>query len=105
MLKNLDQISPLSENVISFLTSIVSEKKVNKIIVFGSRAFGDYEKYSDLDLAIDAPLLTKGEWLKLKEYAYYDVKTVIQLSLVHFNTNPIRLQKHILTTGKIIYVK
>lgn len=51
MLQNLEKISPLSDNIIQFIMKIASEKCVDRIIVFGSRSFGDYEKYSDLDLA------------------------------------------------------
>jgi predicted nucleotidyltransferase len=84
---------------------LTENRLVERLIVFGSRANDDYETYSDLDLAVDSPLLTKKEWLDLKEFAYYDVRTLLQISLVHFNTNPERLQKQILKTGKIIYVK
>ncbi|MDF0715755.1 nucleotidyltransferase domain-containing protein [Muricauda sp. 334s03] len=104
MLK-LSEISPLPNSVIEFLTKTASIEQVDRMIVFGSRAFLDHENYSDLDLAIDAPLITKKEWIILKEIAYYEVRTVLQLSLVHWNSNPVRLQEHIVKTGKIIYVK
>lgn len=103
MLKNLEHISPLSENVISFLTTISRQESVSRIIVFGSRALGDYERYSDLDLAVDAPEMTKIEWLKLKEFAIYDLNAFIKVSLVHFATNPDKLKNRINQTGKIIY--
>lgn len=103
MLQNLEHISPLSDTIISFLTTIARQGSVNKIIVFGSRALGDYEKYSDLDLAVDAPEMTKYEWLKLKEFAIYDLNTFIKVSLVHYSTNPDKLKNRINQTGKIIY--
>jgi predicted nucleotidyltransferase len=103
MLKNLENISPLSDIVISFISIISKKDSVNKIIVFGSRAFGDYEKYSDLDLAIDAPEITKYEWLKLKEFAIYDLNAFIKVSLVHYSSNPDKLKEIINKTGKIIY--
>ncbi len=105
MLQNLEKISPLSENVIAFLTTISRNEKVDRMIVFGSRAFGDYEKYSDLDLAIDAPNMTRLEWLKLKEFAIYDLNAFIKVSLVHYSTNPINLKNRIIQTGKIIYAR
>ena len=103
MLKNLEHISPLSENVISFLSTISKQESVSKIIVFGSRALGDFEKYSDLDLAVDAPEMTKFEWLKLKEFAIYDLNVFIKVSLVYYSTNPDKLKNRINQTGKIIY--
>lgn len=105
MLQNLEYISPLSDNVRSFLMKIGNNKKVERIIVFGSRSFGDYEKYSDLDIAIDAPKMTKIEWLKLKEFAIYDLNVFIKVSLVNYNTNPIKLKERINKTGKTIYAR
>jgi uncharacterized protein len=103
MLKNLEHISPLSDSVIYFLMTLARQENVNRIIVFGSRAFGDYEQYSDLDLAVDAPEMTKYKWLKLKEFAIYDLNAFIKVSLVHYSTNPEKLKIRITQTGKIIY--
>lgn len=105
MLRNLKTISPLSNEIIAFLNQIASNKMVDRIIVFGSRAFGDYEPYSDLDLAIDAPNITKYEWLKLREYATYDLRTILKISLVHYSSNPQKLKDRIKKTGKIIYAR
>ncbi|RNI22614.1 nucleotidyltransferase family protein [Rufibacter latericius] len=105
MLQNLEKISPLSTEVLQFLTTLAGNEKVDKIIVFGSRALGDFEKYSDLDLAVDAAGIEKFEWLKLKEYVTYDLRDVIKVSLVHYSTNPIKLKERINQTGTIIYVK
>lgn len=102
---NLQHISPLPLQIETFLFDLTKNSSIHRLIVFGSRAHTDFEKYSDIDLAIDAPLISKRNWLLLKEIAYYDIKTVLQISLVHYNSNPIRLQNRILTTGKIIYVK
>jgi len=105
MLKNLDHISPLPEEITSFLHDIALNDRIERIIVFGSRASGDYEPYSDIDLAIDAPQMLKYEWLKLKEYVTYDLRTVLRISLVNYSTNPMKLKERINKTGKILYVK
>lgn len=99
----LNHISPLSKSVIDFLIFISTKKEVQKMIIFGSRAIGDYEEYSDLDLAIEAPSLDKMEWLKLREYSIYDLKTLIRISIVNFSTNPQKLKERINLTGKTIY--
>ncbi|MBK6825873.1 MAG: nucleotidyltransferase domain-containing protein [Chitinophagaceae bacterium] len=103
MLQNIDRISPLPQEVICFLTSLTTNNVIDRMIVFGSRAIGDYEKYSDLDLAIDAPKMSKLEWQKLKEYVTYDLRTVLRISLVYYSTNPPKLKERIKTTGTIIY--
>jgi uncharacterized protein len=105
MLRNLDQISPLPNEIVSFLNDVTLNKDIERILVFGSRAQGDYETYSDVDLAIDAPNISKIEWLKMREYVTYDLRTVLKISLVHYSTNPINLKERIINTGKEIYVK
>lgn len=105
MLQNLEKISPLSSEMVSFLSNMSRNEKIERMIVFGSRALGDYEHYSDLDLAIDAPQIEKFEWLKLKEYVTYDLRVLIRVSLVHYSSNPLKLKERITQTGKIIYVK
>lgn len=105
MLRNLDRISPLSDEIISFLNDLAANKKVEKIIVFGSRALGDYEPYSDLDLAIDAPTMEEIEWLKLREFVIYDLPAYIRISIVDYSTNPIKLRQNIVKTGVVIYDK
>lgn len=92
-------------NIIEFILTITKMEKVEKIMVFGSRAFGDYEKYSDLDIAVDAPNMTKFEWQKLKEYAIYDLDAFIKVSLVHYSSNPNKLKERINLTGKVIYAR
>ncbi len=105
MLKNLKNISPLAVEIISFLNNIILNNKIERIIVCGSRAFGDFEQYSDLDLAIDAPNITKYEWLKLKEFVTYELRTVVRVSLVHYSSNPQKLKERIIITRKIIYAR
>jgi predicted nucleotidyltransferase len=105
MLINLEYISPLPEEIISFLHRIALNDNIERIIVFGSRALGDYEFYSDIDLAIDAPQMEKYEWQKLKEYVTYDLRTVLRISLVNYSTNPMKLKERINKTGKVLYVK
>lgn len=103
MLKNLENISPLSKNIITFLETVTRSESVKRIIIFGSRSLGDYEDYSDVDIAIDAPHMSKQEWLKLKEFAIYDLNSFIKVSLVFYSTNPKKLKERINETGKIIY--
>lgn len=103
MLQKIDEISPLSDSVISFIYSLALNQNVKKIIVFGSRSLGDYEQYSDLDLAVDAPDMSRFEWLKIKEFAVYDLRSLIRVSLVHYSSNPEKLKERINKTGVVIY--
>ena len=100
---NLLGISPLPDSVIDFISDISNIDEVNRIIIFGSRACGDYEKYSDIDLAIDAERMSNESWVKLRELAYYEVRTVLQISIVNYFKNPERLKIRMLEDGRIIY--
>lgn len=44
---------------------LASHPKVERILVFGSRARGDFRPTSDLDLALDAPNMTHSEFARL----------------------------------------
>ncbi|KKL06801.1 hypothetical protein LCGC14_2592380, partial [marine sediment metagenome] len=72
---NLHNISPLPKPIISFLHDLSNHKKVSRIIIFGSRACDDYDKYSDIDLAVEAQEFDREDWIKLRETAYYDIRT------------------------------
>jgi predicted nucleotidyltransferase len=45
---------------------ISSNKKISEAILFGSRAKGNYNKYSDIDIALKANDLTFDEQLEIK---------------------------------------
>lgn len=42
---------------------------VEAVYLYGSRARGDHDEWSDVDLAIDCPEATAGEWLDILEIA------------------------------------
>jgi len=105
MLKNIDKISVLPYHVVRFLEIVALDGNVDRIIIFGSRAFGDHEEYSDLDIAIDGEKLTKMNWLKLREFVSYDLRCVLRVSIVNYFSNPDKLKQRIIQTGIIIYEK
>ena len=64
------------------LSKLLKHKDKLEIKVFGSRARGDYKKYSDLDLWLDAvPAITRDELLNLQE-AFADSDLAIQVDIV-----------------------
>lgn len=42
---------------------------VDAIYLYGSRARGDHDEWSDVDLAIECPKATTGQWLDVLEIA------------------------------------
>ena len=88
------------------LNNIVNEvKKHNpkKIILFGSRARGDYRKNSDIDIAVDLELSFR-EKRKLKEKIDI-ISGVYSVDLIFLNNVEENFRNKILKDGKILYDK
>jgi predicted nucleotidyltransferase len=75
---------------------------VAQAIAFGSRAQGDADERSDLDLALSCPGITGGRWLEIVE-AVEEAKTLVRLDLVWLEEAPATLKEEILRTGKVLY--
>ena len=76
---------------------------VKKVIIFGSRAMGNYKKGSDVDLVImddvDSSIMSKVSSLLNEETTLPYIFDVIQYSTIANDD----LKKHIETYGKIFY--
>ncbi len=67
MNSNIKELIGLTESTIdSILLAICNNKKIEKIVLFGSRAKGHFKKGSDIDIAIFAEDLEYNELLKIK---------------------------------------
>ena len=76
---------------------------INRVIIYGSRAMGNYRPGSDIDLCIEAESLNLTQLLKI-ENALDELLLPwkIDLSLKHFIDNP-ALLAHIRAYGIIFY--
>lgn len=100
---NLSNVSPLPIEAVNFLNELSQQDTVEKLIIFGSRACGDYDKYSDIDLAVIASSFSKADWVILRAKAIHEVRVVFRISIVNFLSNPERLQQKIYNDGEVIY--
>ena len=75
---------------------------VAQAIVFGSRAIGDAEERSDLDLAISCPGIDHRRWQEIAE-TIEEAETLIGLDLVWLEEASQTLQNEIRRTGKVVY--
>ncbi|WP_342509351.1 nucleotidyltransferase domain-containing protein [Sporosarcina sp. FSL K6-2383] len=58
----------MNELLVKQLRDIVSQyPEVETILLFGLRAYGDFNRLSDIDLAVKAPGLSEMQWLLLAE--------------------------------------
>lgn len=80
--------------------------EIEKVVIFGSRAMGNYKKYSDIDISVFGENVTDEIIYKLNDYLnevyplpyFFDV-------LDYKSIKNKELIKHIDTYGKIIYKK
>jgi uncharacterized protein len=86
------------------LMEIANDEAVDALILFGSRAFGDHEARSDVDVAVCGASITRAKWANMKDAANR-CRSLYWISLVHFDRNPSNLRRRILDTGMPIYVR
>ncbi len=73
------------------------------IYLYGSRARGDHQERSDIDLAIDAPMATQKEWNQIA-LIIEEADTLLKIDCV--NLNQLKNQKlleNILKDRKILF--
>ena len=87
-----------------FLCQVAVNKSIQSMILFGSRAIGDHDERSDIDIAICGPNISRLEWARMRDAAY-NANSLYWISLVHFDRNPSLLKERILKTGVAIYVR
>jgi predicted nucleotidyltransferase len=77
---------------------------VERVILFGSRARGDADATSDIDLAVECPQADYPEWVMIRAMAKPPY-TCRKIDLVRFERTPERLRENIERDGKVLYEK
>lgn len=86
------------------LEAIKKYSEINKAIIFGSRAIGNYKKGSDIDLAITGHKVTKDILNELNDYLNEVCLVPYFFDLLHYESlSNENLKKHIDDYGKVIY--
>lgn len=96
----------LSENIISLLQNTFSRSpKIELVKIFGSRAMGNYQPGSDIDLAFCAKNFSHDDFLNLS-LSIDDLVLLYEIDLIDYHkiNNP-NLKEHIDTIGKGFYRK
>ncbi|CAI3634648.1 nucleotidyltransferase [Clostridium carnis] len=88
------------------LDGIKKHTEIDKAIIFGSRALGNYKKGSDIHLTISGVEITKDILNDLYDYLNEVCPLPYFFDLLHYEsiTND-NLKKHIDEYGKLIYKK
>ena len=95
----MNNIQPLIQKIVATITKTPS---VQKIILFGSRAKGDAEERSDMDIAIIAPTISDREWLDLCE-RIEKIDTLLAIDIARYDTAGNKFQEKINQEGVVIY--
>lgn len=85
------------------LTSRLSTvPEVERVVLFGSRARGDEDVRSDIDLAIECPAASRQTWRAIRE-AVSDARTLLFIDLVRLEEAPEALRRNVLNDGVVLY--
>jgi predicted nucleotidyltransferase len=91
----------LQKNIIE---TIVRYKRPEKIVIFGSRAQGNSQKTSDIDIAIFGKDWTDKDINLIKFNLDENIKTPLKFDVLNFYTlTKERLKDNILKEGEVIY--
>ena len=94
----------LDERIIKQLRDIGEKsEKIDTIILFGSRAIGDHQAKSDIDLAFVTPKMTEGQWAEFTFNLEEQLDTFLKLDLIKYETASTDLKNIINKTGKQLY--
>lgn len=74
-----------------------------RIIVFGSRAVGNYGPNSDLDLAIDIGKPISADLMEILREELDNLPTLVTFDVVDLNAVSEEFKREILSGGRIVY--
>lgn len=97
----------LDEKIVSDIIDIIKKyEEVTKVVIFGSRARGDYKKASDIDIALFGDELNSTINAKIF-YEIEDLYMPYKVDLINFNTlgKENKIRENILKEGVEIYAK
>ena len=94
----------LREGIIDEIVNVISKyEEIDKAVVFGSRARGDYKKTSDIDLGIFSSNISSTK-LNLLRDNIDTLDIIYKVDVVHFESlNKEGIIKNIKSEGVIIY--
>jgi len=94
----------LSDKEFDEMTAIFSKcDNLEKVILYGSRAKGNYKKFSDVDITLEGDNLTLADLFQIQDLLYEsDLPYMYDVSIFSSITNP-DLIDHIRRRGIVIW--
>ncbi|ESU34240.1 hypothetical protein G3A_02095 [Bacillus sp. 17376] len=94
----------LEANITSQITSIASRfPDIKQIVLFGSRAYGDYSPRSDIDLAIIAPDISSQDWLTFTDTLEEELETLLKIDVINLSTASKKLKDEVDQCHVVLY--
>lgn len=91
----------IKPKVIEEIRTFAKKYNVEKVILFGSRARGDYKRTSDIDLAV-----TGGDFARFALDVDEETSTLLEYDIVDMSREmQEELRQSIMQEGKILYEK
>ncbi|MDX1655779.1 MAG: nucleotidyltransferase domain-containing protein [Candidatus Competibacteraceae bacterium] len=84
------------------LDRLADDPAVERIVLYGSRARGDHESRSDVDLAIAAPKADDRHWLQLV-FDLEEADTLLAINPVRLEEVSADFRERILREGRVLY--
>lgn len=96
----------LKDSEIETMNSFFSEiDNLEKVVLYGSRAKGNYKRFSDVDITLTGDHLTMNDLYKLQDLFYYsDLPYMYDISIFKNITNP-DLADHINRRGIVLWTR
>ncbi len=89
-----------------FIERIAALPFVAKIVLFGSRARGDHDSRSDIDLAIFCATASEEEWWQVLDCLEEDrIDTLLKVDCIRFDAADGVLKENVMDEGKTLYEK
>jgi len=90
------------EAQLKLLRLLTTQLQLQEVWLFGSRAMGRYQQGSDIDLCLEAPLLSHGDRLRLMA-AVDDLLLPWRVDLVLRHELPADLEAHVQRVGRCLW--
>ncbi|WP_391207735.1 nucleotidyltransferase domain-containing protein [Psychrobacillus sp. L4] len=94
----------MNELLLNQLRGIASRyPEIESVLLFGSRAHGDCNHLSDIDIAIKAPNIPQKDWLLLTEQIENELDTLLKIDLVLYDRVSEELRVQIDQCYQVLY--
>lgn len=92
----------IPESVTYALEPLRQCAKIEQVILFGSRAVGDHDPRSDVDLAISGPCLSKEDIAILRD-KIERAPSLFRIAISHLEAMPATLRERVMKQGIAIH--